>query len=167
MNIKTLIMDVDGTLTDGKIYMGCKGEACKAFNIRDGYGIHDILIPKGIRPVIITGRYSEIVKNRCGELGIKEVHQGITDKLEKMREILKKWDLEYENAAYIGDDLNDLPCMELLKKFGGAVGCPKDADRKVIDIADFLSIYNGGDGAVREFIEWILSLNDGLRKITV
>ena len=71
--IKFLVMDVDGTLTDGKIYMGQSGEMMKAFNIKDGYGIHDILIPAGISPVIITGRKSEIVLNRCSELGIEQV----------------------------------------------------------------------------------------------
>ena len=66
-------MDVDGTLTDGKIYMGNDGELCKAFCIKDGCGIHDILIPAGIRPIIITGRKSKILENRCKEIGIKEL----------------------------------------------------------------------------------------------
>ena len=73
--IQYLIMDVDGTLTDGKIYMSNSGEMMKAFNIKDGYGIHDILIPKGIIPVIITGRSSDIVLNRSKELGIIKVYQ--------------------------------------------------------------------------------------------
>ena len=80
--IKYLVMDVDGTLTDGKIYMGANGEVMKAFNIKDGYGIHDILIPNGIRPVIITGRTSNIVEKRCYELGIKDLFQGVKNKFE-------------------------------------------------------------------------------------
>lgn len=168
MNIRILVIDVDGTLTDGKIYMGYNGEVCKAFNIKDGYGIHDILIPKGIIPVIITGRKSEIVENRCRELGIKEVCQGITDKPKKLKEILRRLNLEYSNTAYIGDDLNDLPCMEIVKKLGGVVGCPQDAMKEIIEIADFVSIYYGGNGAVREFIEWIIVCNDsGLEGVTV
>ena len=74
--IKYLVMDVDGTLTDGKIYMSATGEAMKAFNIKDGCGIHDILIPSNIIPIIITGRESKIVLNRCEEIGISDVYQG-------------------------------------------------------------------------------------------
>ena len=71
--IKYLVMDVDGTLTDGKIYMGTSGEILKAFDIKDGYGIHDMLIPYGITPVIITGRSSKILENRCRELSITDL----------------------------------------------------------------------------------------------
>lgn len=85
--IKFFIMDVDGTLTDGKIYMGNDGELCKAFCIKDGCGIHDILIPAGIRPIIITGRKSKILENRCKEIGIKELYQGVANKIEKLDEI--------------------------------------------------------------------------------
>lgn len=146
-----LIMDVDGTLTDGKIYISPSGEIMKAFNIKDGCGIHDLLIPKGIIPVIITGRSSEVVLNRCKELGITEVYQGIGDKLMKLKELSSN----LERIAYIGDDINDLPCMKAVKEAGGAVGCPHDAVEEVIQISDFVSKYNGGDGAVRDFIKWI------------
>lgn len=150
--IKKLIMDIDGTLTDGKIYMGTSGEIMKAFNIKDGYGIHDILIPSGITPVIITGRKSEIVLNRCKELGIMEVHQGVSNKIEKLREITS----DLSTVAYIGDDINDLSCMKLVKESGGIVGCPADAVKRVKDISDFIAGHDGGEGAVRDFIEWIL-----------
>jgi 3-deoxy-D-manno-octulosonate 8-phosphate phosphatase (KDO 8-P phosphatase) len=145
-------MDVDGTLTDGKIYMGNNGEICKAFNIKDGCGIHDILLPSGIVPVIITGRKSEIVLNRCNEIGINAIYQGISNKVEKLMSISS----DLSVVAYIGDDINDLPCMNIVKKCGGIVGCPADAVKTIIDIADFVSVKNGGDGAVREFIEWIV-----------
>ena len=146
------MMDVDGTLTDGKIYMGANGELYKAFNIKDGYGIHDILIPNKIEPIIITGRSSSIVQKRCDELGITRVYQGITNKLEKIKEITHHLD----KVAYIGDDLNDLPCMIALKSFGGIVGCPNDAVKRVKEIADFVAKHEGGNGAVREFIEWLI-----------
>ena len=107
MMIKYLVMDVDGTLTDGKIYMGAHGEMMKAFNIKDGCGIHDIAIPGGIIPVIITGRTSEIVKKRCGELGIQQVYQGIKNKNEQLNSIAD----DLSQVAYIGDDINDLSCM--------------------------------------------------------
>ncbi len=152
--IKYLVMDVDGTLTDGKIYMGNDGEMCKAFCVKDGCGIHDILIPAGIIPVIITGRTSKILENRCKEIGIEKLYQGISNKIEKLDEVLQGE--SYGEVAYIGDDINDLSCMSVLKKNGGIVGCPADAVGKVLDIADFVSDRNGGDGAVREFIEWLV-----------
>ena len=145
-------MDVDGTLTDGKIYMGNDGEMMKAFSIKDGYGIHDIAMKAGIIPVIITGRISQIVLNRCNELGIKEIHQGISNKIEK----LLSFTTDLSKVAYIGDDLNDLSCMIPVKEAGGVVGCPHDAVRKVIELADFVTEHNGGDGAVRDFIEWLV-----------
>ena len=150
--IKYLVMDVDGTLTDGKIYMGNNGEVMKAFSIKDGCGIHDILIPRGIIPVIITGRRSQIVENRCREIGISQIHQGISNKLEKLNEIVS----DLSDVAYIGDDINDLPVMSAIKENGGIVGCPQDAVDQVIQLADFHAVHNGGDGAVREFIEWIV-----------
>lgn len=156
-NIKVFIMDVDGTLTDGKIYMGKDGEMMKAFNIKDGCGIHDILIPMGILPVIITGRTSAILENRCQELGIKDLYQGAKDKLRVMRSVIEKKGISYNNVAYIGDDINDLECMNEVQKNGGVVGCPKDAVNEVKKIADYVSLCNGGEGAVREFIEWIIA----------
>ncbi len=145
-------MDVDGTLTDGKIYMGAHGEMMKAFNIKDGCGIHDIAIPGGIIPVIITGRTSEIVKKRCGELGIQQVYQGIKNKIEQLNSIAD----DLSQVAYIGDDINDLSCMIPVKEAGGVVGCPADAVERVKEISDFVALHNGGDGAVRDFIEWII-----------
>lgn len=145
-------MDVDGTLTDGKIYLGNDGEVMKAFSIKDGCGIHDILIPSGITPVIITGRKSKILENRCKELGISNLHQGIRNKIEKLLTITT----DLSAVAYIGDDINDLSCMEPIKEAGGLVGCPADAVQKVKDLADYISEKNGGDGAVREFVEWLV-----------
>lgn len=151
-NIKYLVMDVDGTLTDGKIYMSTQGEWCKAFNIKDGCGIHDIAIFNGITPVIITGRKSDIVLNRCKELSIREVYQGVSNKIEKLTSITS----DLSVVAYIGDDINDLSCMSSVKAAGGIVGCPKDAVKKVLELADYVADHNGGDGAVRDFIEWLV-----------
>lgn len=154
--IKYLVMDVDGTLTDGKIYMGSHGEVFKAFNIKDGCGIHDIAIPNGITPIIITGRESDIVLNRCKELGITNVYQGISNKIDKLKEIVS----DLSTAAYIGDDINDLRCMEEVIKAQGVVACPADAVQDVRNIAHFVSSKNGGDGAVREFIEYLVQLQE-------
>ena len=152
MKIKYLVMDVDGTLTDGKIYIGNKGEMMKAFSIKDGCGIHDLLIPSGIQPIIITGRKSKILLKRCKELGIKRIYQNVKDK----KEILKSISEELNTFAYIGDDINDLPVMQLIKDAGGLIGCPSDAVLKVKTISNFVSEYKGGSGAVRDFIEFLL-----------
>ena len=155
-NIKYLVLDVDGTLTDGHIYMGQEGEIMKAFSAKDGYGICHIAKPNGITPVIITGRVSRIVENRAKELSITEIHQGVADKLPKLMEILEKNGDSLEQCAYCGDDLNDYDCMKHIKDAGGLVGCPADAAKEVIELADYVASKDGGRGAVREFIEWLV-----------
>ena len=152
-NIKYLVMDVDGTLTDGKIYMGEHGEVCKAFSVKDGYGIHDMSLSSGIVPKIITGRESSIVQKRCEELGICEVYQGISNKLETLYAVTD----DLSTVAYIGDDRNDFTCMKAVKTAGGVTACPRDAVREVLAIADYRAEHKGGDGAVRDFIEWLLT----------
>ncbi len=154
--IKYLVMDVDGTLTDGKIYIGNEGELFKAFSVKDGYGIHNLLMPTGIIPVIITARNSTILEKRCAELGITELYQGVKNKIEVLDSILSAAGCNYSNVAYIGDDLNDLSCMEPIMKNDGLVGCPADAVEDVVKVSGFVGKKNGGDGAVREFIEFIL-----------
>lgn len=156
--IKYFVMDVDGTLTDGKIYMGVNGEVMKAFDIKDGYGIHDILIPSGVVPVILTGRYSQIVENRSHELGIKEVFQGVHDKLSVLVQFIHSHNSSLSAVAYIGDDLNDLEIMSAVKEHNGIVGCPSNASPLVKATCSFISDYKGGEGAVRNFIEYILNL---------
>lgn len=156
--IKLLIMDVDGTLTDGKIYIGPEGEAFKAFNIKDGYGIAHLLPDLLIKPIIITGRKSKIVENRCLELCISDVFQGVDDKVCKLCEVIAENHVTYDQVAYIGDDDNDLESMKKIKVGGGIVACPFDASPNVLEIADYVSVKCGGDGAVRDFIEHILKL---------
>ena len=121
-------MDVDGTLTDGKIYMSAEGELLKAFNIKDGYAIAH-LPEKDIIPVIITGRSSKILLKRCGELGILELHQGIENKVSKLLSICDKYQVKPSNVAYIGDDLNDLECIKIC----GYTAAPADAVEEVVN----------------------------------
>lgn len=154
-DIRMLVMDVDGTLTDGKIYMSATGELMKAFNIKDGYAIAR-LRDYGIEPVIITGRSSEIVNQRCKELKITELHQGIENKSFKLRDICKKHDIDLSQVAYIGDDLNDLPCMKIC----GFSACPSDAMKPVRDNVSYVCEAKGGEGAVRELIDYLLSKQD-------
>ncbi len=151
MNIKLLVMDVDGTLTDGKIYMSANGELMKAFNIKDGYAIAH-LREYGIEPVIITGRESDIVKQRCKELGITELYQGVGNKLFCLRTICEKKGLELSNVAYMGDDVNDLPCIQNC----GHSSCPSDAVKPVMEKVLYKCETKGGEGAVREYIEFLL-----------
>lgn len=160
--IKLLVMDVDGTLTDGKIYMGENGEAFKAFNIKDGCGIKDILPKYGIVPAIITARESKILEKRCQELNILELYQGERDKKRRLDKIIQTYSkhgtaVNYSNVAYIGDDILDIQCMLPIREAGGIIGCPADSVKEVMDISDFISSKTGGNGAVRDFIEFIVS----------
>lgn len=152
-------MDVDGTLTDGKIYMGANGELMKAFDIKDGYGIHDMLIPAGVLPVIITGRKSEILENRCGELGITQLFQGVKDKVTKLRSFLVDQNGRMSEVAYIGDDLNDLECIKVVKNEGGLTCCPANAVKEIKQVVNYKCKYKGGEGAVRDFVEFVLKYN--------
>ena len=153
MKIKLIVMDVDGTLTDGKIYMGVNGEVMKAFDVKDGYAIVNMLPKHGIIPVIITGRHSDIVDNRAAELRIKELHQGVQNKLPKLMEVAAKYNVNQSDIAYIGDDLTDLACIELC----GMSACPHDAVDEVKQRVNYVCEHDGGHGAVREFVEYILN----------
>lgn len=153
--IKYLILDVDGTLTDGKIYMGPNGEAMKAFSIKDGYVINFILKPVGIVPIIITARNSSIVQHRCDEIGITEVYQGKMDKLKTLKAIVGEENIGA--CAYFGDDILDLKCMAPIREAGGIIGCPCDAVKEIKAIADYICVSKAGEGALREFAEWLIT----------
>ena len=157
--IKILVMDVDGTLTDGKIYIGNDGESFKAFDIKDGCGIHDLLKPNSIEPVIITGRKSKILENRAKEIGIEYLFQGVSNKIEKLNEVIEEKKIELSNVAYIGDDINDLTCIKNVISAGGLTACPYDAVDDVKSMVNYICKRKGGYGAVRDFIEWIIKDN--------
>lgn len=154
--IKMIVLDVDGTLTDGKIYMGETGELMKAFNAHDAVGIRK-LKNYNIVPVIITGRESIITMNRAKEMGIGHVYQGISKKIDKLEEIIDKFHISLDEVAYVGDDENDLECMEKC----GLSCCPHDAVDVIKNKCDIVSQYNGGAGAVREIVEIIISKGGG------
>lgn len=159
--VKFLVMDVDGTLTDGKIYMGCDGETFKAFSIKDGCGIKDILPSIDVEPVIITARESEILKQRCDELGILNLFQGERDKLKCLGNFLHSYNLERKKSyglsdcIYIGDDILDYTIMQNIKMAGGIVACPADAVNEIKVVADYICCNKAGEGAVREVIDWL------------
>jgi len=156
--VKAIILDVDGTLTDGKINISPQGELFKSFDIKDGYGIHNILPQYGITPVIITGRTSKIVELRAKELGIVHLHQGIKNKAACLQTVASGLKIPLELMACMGDDENDLPMMKIC----GVTGCPLDAVDSVKNQCAFISTKLGGYGAVREFIEWLI--NRGVNK---
>lgn len=153
MSIKLLVMDVDGTLTDGRIYMGAQGELMKAFDVKDGYAVAHILPALGIEPVIITGRSSEIVQRRAEELGIKLLYQGVSNKLDPLKQLAEERHISPDEIAYIGDDLNDLDPI----RYCGCTACPGDAVPEILDTVDYVCKQDGGRGAVREFISFLRS----------
>lgn len=150
--IRLLVMDVDGTLTDGRLHISDKGEIFKDFYVRDGYAIKHLLPKAGISSIIITGRKSKIVSYRARELGIQYAYQNVSDKGSVLRDIVEKMNLEWNEIACIGDDVNDLPMMRLC----GLSACPGDSVPEVKKSCDYVCTAYGGRGAVREFIGWIL-----------
>ncbi|NQX87898.1 MAG: HAD-IIIA family hydrolase [Halioglobus sp.] len=150
--IRLLALDVDGVLTDGRLYFGNNGEELKAFNIKDGLGIK-LLQHSGVQVAIITGRQSDIVARRARELGINEVIQGREDKREALMELCHHSAIHLKECAYMGDDLPDLGAV-LAAGLGMTVA---DADAAVRRAADWVAAAAGGCGAVREACEFILS----------
>lgn len=149
--IKLFAFDVDGTLTPGYLVMGEAGEISKIFHARDGLAIA-LAHRMGYITGFITGRKSPIVENRGKELAVDFVLMGVSDKVKAMEGLLGKYGLSWEEAAYMGDDLNDLPLMEK----AGLSACPEDGVKEVKRVADFISPFRGGNGAARAFIEKVM-----------
>lgn len=150
--IKMFLLDVDGVLTDGKLYFSNQGEELKTFNIQDGLGIK-FLQRNGIQVGIVTGRTSGIVARRAQDLGIKIVVQGREDKLVAIKELIDEHRIQLSEVAYMGDDLPDLSAIS-------AVGLGMTVANGVADVkkaAHWISQHKGGHGAVREACEMILS----------
>ena len=150
-NIKLLILDVDGVMTDGGIILDNKGNEFKIFHVRDGHGIK-ILGKVGIKTGIITGRRSKVVAIRAKELGITDVFQKVYKKSEVYNKILKKYNYKDEDVAFMGDDIVD---ADLLKR-AGLSAAPADADDEAKKYADIVMKKDGGRGAVRELTDLIL-----------
>ncbi len=146
-HIKMLVLDVDGTLTDGKIYMGENGEVMKAFNCHDAVALRK-LPPMGIETIIITGRKSKIVSNRAKEMNISEVYQNVENKKEKLDKLLQQKNLTYKEVGFIGDDENDYEAMINC----GFKACPNDANNIIKNIADYISPNKCNEAAVGEII---------------
>ncbi len=158
--IKMLILDVDGVLTDGTLVINSDGSETKFFNSLDGHGIkmwkrsgHDV--------AILSGRLSEPTTHRAKQLEIEHVFQDCHDKLPKLREFLEQVNLSPEEVAYIGDDIVDLPSMRYV---GFSIAVANAVD-EVKQHSDFVTTHAGGDGAVREAIEYILKKSGKWQKL--
>ncbi|WP_200763899.1 KdsC family phosphatase [Nitrosophilus alvini] len=149
--IELIVLDVDGCMTNGKIIYTNSGDEIKSFNVKDGFAIK-AWMRLGKKVAIITGRNSEIVERRAKELGVHYLYQGSSNKLEALDEIRKKSHLEFSQIAVIGDDLNDYKML----KNAGISFIPKDASPYLHQVADVILSKKGGDGAVREMIEYLI-----------
>ena len=158
MSIELIVLDVDGTMTDSRITYTENGDEIKAFNVKDGLAIASWR-KLGKQVAIITGRSSDIVARRAKELHIEHFYQGIHNKKEVLEELLEKLDLTMDNVATIGDDLNDLRMLKASK----ISFVPRDASAYVDKIATVILSKKGGDGAVREMIEYLIK-KEGLEE---
>ncbi|WEF32570.1 KdsC family phosphatase [Pseudoduganella chitinolytica] len=150
-NVRLMIFDVDGVLTDGSLHYGAEGEALKTFNVQDGLGIK-LLQEGGIRTAIISARRSPQVTARAKDLGIEFVHQGGHDKLTPFNALVAQLGLTYEQVGFIGDDVVDLP---ILSRVGFAVAVP-NGRQEVMTRVHHVTQHAGGQGAVREVCEFVL-----------
>ncbi|GHV53152.1 3-deoxy-D-manno-octulosonate 8-phosphate phosphatase [Synergistales bacterium] len=152
--IRLFAMDVDGTLTDGGIYIGSSGDEFKKFDVRDGYAIVK-LIKSGVHVAFISGRFSKVTDRRAAELGVKYVVNGCADKLPELSRIADELGVNASETAFIGDDLPDIPAI----KWAGLGMAVRNAEDEVKHASDWVSPKRGGGGAVRAAAEHIARLN--------
>ncbi|MBW2602330.1 MAG: HAD family hydrolase [Deltaproteobacteria bacterium] len=158
--VKLLGLDVDGVMTDGRLFYHDNGTESKAFDVRDGHGIK-MLQQAGVQVALISGRNSPSVEKRAADLGITEVTQGVRDKVPILEKLLSKKGLRAEQVAFMGDDVVDLPVMNLVG-FSVAVA---DASEFLFHTAHYVTIAPGGRGAVREVAELILGVQGLWNKV--
>lgn len=153
--IKLVLTDCDGVLTDTGVYYSTNGEEMKRFSIRDGMGTERLRKLCNIETGIVTGENSGIVSSRAAKLNITEVHLGIKNKVACVKEICERLNLQLEEIAFIGDDTNDIEIMKIV----GLTACPSDATHFVKELADLIVESKGGNGAFRDFAEFIINAN--------
>lgn len=149
---RLLVLDVDGVLTDGRLFYGPKGELLKVFHVRDGHGIKQVA-EAGIEVAIISGRKSAAVLRRAKGLGIRRVTQGTTDKLAALRKLTQSLGVSLEDCVCVGDDTPDAPILSAAG-LGVAVA---DAHQDALAAADLVTTRPGGQGAVREVCDWLIA----------
>jgi 3-deoxy-D-manno-octulosonate 8-phosphate phosphatase (KDO 8-P phosphatase) len=154
--IKLIVLDIDGTLSDGHIYYSKDGEVIKAFNVQDGLAIAFWVKELKNDAVVISGRVSPIVAKRLNDLGIYEIYEGIKDKKKLLLEIMEKKGLKKHEVSAIGDDVNDLAMLKMLS-FSFA---PKNANFLILENVNNICPQKGGKGAVRYMIEYLLKHNN-------
>ncbi len=154
-NIKTVILDVDGVLTDGNLILLPTGEMVRTMNTRDGYAMQ-LAIKQGIRIAVITGGRDEAVVNRLKYLGLTDIYVNKRDKVEAFEDLLFSYGLDPDEIAYMGDDYPDLAVMSLV----GLSACPNDACMDVRKASEYISPENGGKGCVRDLLEQILKVQN-------
>jgi YrbI family 3-deoxy-D-manno-octulosonate 8-phosphate phosphatase len=153
--VKALVLDVDGTLTDAGMYYGAAGEALKKFNTRDAHGLQ-LLREHGMTVCVITTEESAAVEARMKKLRIEEYYPGVRNKFPLLLELARRWDVSLQNIAYVGDDLSDLECLSRV----GCAFCPADAVPQVSQQAHYICEHPGGHGAVREVCDLILEARE-------
>lgn len=150
--LKLFATDVDGVLTDAGMYYGESGEELKKFNTRDGMGIK-LLQAEGVMIAIITMEHTKIVARRAKKLGITEVFQGAKDKVAVLTHLAEKFNIPFEQMAYMGDDVNDVAALQTV----GYAAAPADCVDQVRQVVHYICQKNGGEGVVREVIDMILA----------
>lgn len=154
-NTKCVVLDVDGVLTNGEILVNEQGEQLRTFNVKDGYAIQ-YAAKQGLLIFVITGGRSQGVLKRMEGLRVPEVHLGVSDKLSLLQDLANRYDLLFEDIAFIGDDMPDYICMQQV----GVAISPADAVEDIKKISHYVSARKGGDGVVREILEKILRLQE-------
>ena len=156
LNIRCVIFDIDGVMTDGSIVVDSSGnELFKTFNVKDGLGVQ-MFAKAGFDLAIITGRTSTIVANRAKTLGVQHVFQGKLEKTAAFEDLLNKLGITDKQVAYIGDDVPDVPLLQR----AGFSACPADAHKSAASVALWQSAFKGGRGAVREFADLLLKAKE-------
>ena len=149
--VRLLVLDVDGVLTDGRLYYGARGEALKVFHVRDGLGLK-LLAAAGVAAAVISGRRSGMTAKRCRELGVRHLVQGVEDKLAAFQRLRGRLDVPSGECACVGDDLPDVPLMREV----GLSFAVADAHPQARGAAHVVTRLTGGNGAVREICDYIL-----------
>lgn len=159
--IKLLVLDVDGVLTGGQVVYDQQGNEIKFFNVRDGHGIK-LLMRAGVQVVWLSGRGSPANRRRAEELGISQLHENIKIKLPVLQEVVEQLGMPWEQVAYMGDDLIDLPCLRTV----GLSLAPADAIEEVKAEVHWVASLGGGRGAVRQAVELILKSSGAWQQVT-
>jgi 3-deoxy-D-manno-octulosonate 8-phosphate phosphatase (KDO 8-P phosphatase) len=153
--VRLLVLDVDGVLTDGRLYYGARGETLKVFHVRDGLGVK-LLAAAGITVAVISGRRSGMTGRRCRELGIRHVLQGVEDKLAAFHRLRERLGLAAGDCACVGDDAPDIPLMREV----GLAFAVADAHPQARSAAQIVTSLPGGKGAVREVCDYLLDARE-------